>query len=377
VIQFELDTDRRLFEDAMAFAQSQVRSLIEKHPDFYPLHTEGGQWQHDMPIWTHWCDGFLPGMMWIFHRYLGAGDPRADWWMDQAIRYTKPLEKRKFDDNTHDHGFILMPTYLRWYQVTEQPELKQVLLTAGQTLAQRYQERGAYLCSFAAENSNFIDIMMNVGLIFYASRETGDQLLRDIALRHCLTTRKYLVRGDGSVAHEGIFDIETGEFLHHATQQGWRPDSCWSRGLAWALYGFSLCYEYSRDPRFLETAQACAHYYITHANADGVPAWDFNAPTDSGRMVDTSAAAITASGLFRLCRMVPDPIKAHFYWTTAVRITRSLCEKHLAKGTPGWEGVLKNSVYHMHKGLGVNESVIWGDFYLVEAIELAMRQLRG
>jgi unsaturated chondroitin disaccharide hydrolase len=377
VIQFELETDRSLFEDAMTFSQKQVRALVEQHPDFYPMYTEGGMWKHDKPAWTHWCDGFLPGMMWLFQRSLGAGSPEADQWMDLAIRYSRRLEDRKTDREVHDLGFIFLPTYLRWYQITHQSEVNEVLVHAGQTLAQRFRERGQYLRSFVAENSLFIDIMMNVGIIFYAARETGDRMLRDIAVRHALTTRRVLVRGDGSIAHEGIFDLDTGEFLRQSTQQGYRADSCWSRGLAWALYGFSACYEYSRDPRFLETAQSCTDYYITHSPTDGIPPWDFNAPIENRKLVDTSAAAIAASGLFRLCRMVPDPMKGHLYWTTAVRILRSLCEKHLAAGTQGWEGILKGGVYHLHRGLGVNESCIWGDFYFVEALEQALRQMRG
>ena len=143
--------------------------------------------------------------------------------------------------------------------------MREVLIEAGRTLALRFKEKGQYLRSFVADNSLFIDIMMNVGIIFYAARETGDRRLRDIAVRHSLTTRRVLVRGDGSTAHEGIFDTDTGEFLRQTTHQGYRGDSCWSRGLAWALYGFTTCYEYSRDPHFLETAQACADYYITHS----------------------------------------------------------------------------------------------------------------
>ena len=376
MIQFELDTDRKLFEDAMQFAQEQIRNLLEKHPDFYPMHTEGGRWEHEKPVWTQWCDGFLPGIMWVFHKHLGAGAPEADWWMDQAINYSQALEPRKNDQESHDLGFLFLPTYYRWYQITRQPELKDVLVEAGQTLALRFQERGSYLRSFVAENSIFIDIMMNVGLIFYAARETGDRMLRDIAVRHSLTTRRVLVRGDGSTAHEGIFDLNTGEFLHQSTQQGARADSCWSRGLAWSLYGFTMCYEYSRDPRFLETAQASADYYITHSPSDGVPPWDFNAPIETRKLLDTSAAAIAAAGLFRLCRLIPDPMKGHFYWTTAVRIIRSLCDKYLARHTNGWEGILKSGVYHLHKGFGVNESVIWGDYYFVEALEMALRQMR-
>ena len=201
--------------------------------------------------------------------------------------------------------------------------------------------------------------------------------LRDVATRHALTTRRFLVRGDGSTAHEGIFDLDTGEFLRQSTQQGYRSDSCWSRGLAWALYGFNTSYEYSRDPRFLETSQACADYYITHSPGDGIPPWDFQSPLEARRLLDTSAAAIAAAGLLRLCRLVPDPMKGHLYWTTAQRILRSLCEKHLASGTPGWEGVLKGGVYHLHKDLGVNESVMWGEYYFVEALDSALRQMQA
>jgi len=184
-----------------------------------------------------------------------------------------------------------------------------------------------------------------------------------------------LVRGDGSTAQEGLFDLETGEFLRQSTQQGHRADSCWSRGLAWALYGFNTCYEYSRDPRFLETSQACADYYITHSPADGVPPWDFQTSPESRKLIDTSAAAIAASGLLRLCRVVPDPMKGHLYWTTAIRILRTLAENHLAHNGDSWEGILKGGVYHVHRDLGVNESVMWGEYYFVEAVDLALRQM--
>ena len=377
MIQFELETDQALFEESLRFAQIQVRNLITKHPDFYPMYTDKGRWKHDKPAWTHWCDGFLPGMMWIFHRHLGIAGSESEWWREQAIRYTTPLEHRKFDRDVHDLGFIFNSTYYRWYQLTKDPALNEVLVQAGQTLATRFREKGQYLRSFLAEESLFIDIMMNVGVIFYAARETGDRMLRDIALRHALTTRRVLVRGDGSTSHEGIFDIETGEFLKQTTQQGYRGDSCWSRGLAWSLYGFSTCYEYSRDPRFLETSEACADYYISHSPSDGIAPWDYQAPAESRKLLDTSAAAIAAAGLLRLCRLIPDPIKGHFYWTTANRILRSLCEKHLGSQTPGWEGILKGGVYHIHKDLGVDESVMWGEYFFVEALESAVRQRNG
>jgi unsaturated chondroitin disaccharide hydrolase len=256
--------------------------------------------------------------------------------------------------------------------MVKDPALNAVLIQAGRTMALRFREKGAYLRSFVSEDSLFIDIMMNVGIIFHAARETGDQQLFDIATRHSLTTRRVLVRGDGSTAHEGLFDRETGEFLQQTTHQGFRGDSCWARGLAWALYGFATVYRYHNHARFLHTAEMCADFYLTHAPADGVVPWDFDAPPESRTLLDTSASAIAASGLLRLSAIAIDPSKRARYREMAEWILTSLCTRHLAEGDPAWEGILKGGVYHVHKGLGVNESVMWGDYFLVEALDRAL-----
>ena len=376
MIQFELvDANRAVFDGALEFAQKQVRTLMEIQPDFYPNYTREGKWKHEGAVWTQWCDGFLPGMMWIFHRHLGRRGKQAKWWKDQAIRYTTPIEARKTDHKIHDLGFLFLSTYYRWYRLDRDTKLNDLLILAGKTLAQRYEEKGQYLASAVTPNSLAIDLMMNVGIVFYAARETRDDVLREIALRHCYTTRRCLVRGDGSTAQEGVFDAQTGEFLRHSTQQGARGDSCWARGLTWALYGFSIAYEYSRDPRFLHTAETCADYYITHSPPDGVPPWDFAAPPEERSQLDTSAAAVAAAGFLRLCRLLPDPVKGHFYWSTGIRILQTLCEVHLAHSDPAWEGILKGGVYHMRKNLGVNESVMWGEYFFVEALEHALRKM--
>ena len=192
------------------------------------------------------------------------------------------------------------------------PRFLDVVLQAGKTLALRYNEKGQFLRSFAAEDSLFIDIMMNVGIIFYAARELNDKKLRDIAVRHCLTTRRFLVRGDGSTAHEGIFDLETGEFLRQTTQQGYRGDSCWSRGLAWALYGFAdVLGIQPRSALSSNRGSLCGLLHHPLRRPNGVPPWDYNSPLENRSLVDTSAAAIAASGMLRLCRLVSDPMKGH------------------------------------------------------------------
>jgi unsaturated chondroitin disaccharide hydrolase len=357
-------------EEAFDFAQEQVRGLIARDPDFYPMYTQNGRWRHSGEAWTHWCDGFLPGMMWIFHRR--TKDPE---WKKQAERYTAPLEPRKMDRNVHDLGFIFLSTYHRWYRQTGDSELNEVVVQAGRTLAMRFKEKGEYLCSFMGPESIFIDIMANVGIIFYAARETGDAKLREVAMKHCLTTRRVLIRGDGSSSHEGIYDLNTGQFLRQSTQQGYRGDSCWSRGLAWAIYGFTAAYHSTREPRFLQTAEACADFYIRETPADGVPLWDYDVPEDAPkRNRESSAAAIVAAGLLRLARLSGDPAKGVLYRDAAYRILVTLCsEPYLARGVSGWEGILRQGIYHLHKGLGVAESVMWGEYFFVEALERALR----
>ena len=366
---FDSAERRSLFESALEFAGGQVSRLVERHPGFYPMYTREGLWKHDLPAWTRWCDGFLPGVMWILS---ARGGPSAERWRELAVRYSRPLEPRQFDREVHDLGFIFMSTYRRWLELSPDQALRDVLIQAGRTMALRFEEKGAYLRSFVSRDSLFIDIMMNVGIVFYAARETGDAALLDVAMRHCLTTRRTLLRGDGSTAHEGLFDLETGEFLRQSTHQGYRGDSCWSRGLAWALYGFGTAYEYTRDPRFLEAAEACAAFYIAHTPADGVPPWDYDAPEESRKLLDTSAAAIAASGMLQLAGLAADPLRGRMYDSTARRTLETLCARRLAQPDPAWEGILKGGVYHIHKNLGVNESVMWGEYFFVEALDRAL-----
>ena len=374
MIQFQAHDDCQAFEHAVGFARQQLRALIERHPDFYPMYTMQGRWKHSGEAWTHWCDGFLPGMLWILYG-MAPDASDAAWWREQAIRYSKPLEPRKLDRNVHDLGFIFMSTWYRWFELTQEPRLRDVVIEAGRTLSLRFKENGEYLRSFVSDDSLFIDIMMNVGIIFYAATETADARLLEIAMRHTLTSRRVLVRGDGSTAHEGIFDLQTGEFLRQATHQGYRGDSCWTRGLAWSLYGFGSCYGYMRDARFLETAEACADFFLRHTGSDGVPPWDFDAPEESRKLVDTSAAAIAASGLFQLAGLTGDALKGQFYGHCARRILCTLCRSYLGDSTPGWEGILKGGVYHLHKNLGVNESVMWGEYFFLEALERALAKV--
>jgi unsaturated chondroitin disaccharide hydrolase len=295
------------------------------------------------------------------------------------VSYATPLEPRQYDRAVHDLGFLFFSTHLRWLELGGPANhIEPLLVQAGRTMAMRFMERGQYLRSFVEPASLFIDIMMNVGTLFYAGLKAGDAHVLNIAHRHCLTTRRTLVRGDGSTAHEAIFDLDTGECLRQSTHQGYAQDSCWSRGLAWSLYGFTRSYLQTRRGEYLKTAMLNADYYLENTPADGVTPWDYDAPETgplSKSQVDTSACAIAASGLLDLADAVPDRTTARAYRDFALTSLQTLSQKYLGNLTPGFEGILNGGVYHIHKNLGVHEAVLFGEYFFVEALDKALTAL--
>lgn len=166
-------------QHVFAFAEGQLRRLIETHPDVFPMYTVNGRWQHTGEAWTNWCEGFLGGQLWLISQYNGD-----TWWRERAEHYSRLIEHRKTDRDVHDLGFLFWSTWKRWYDATGDEKLNAVVVEAGQTLALRFQEKGQYLRSFLAPESLFIDIMMNVGLIFYAAQQMGSANLLRIAMQH-------------------------------------------------------------------------------------------------------------------------------------------------------------------------------------------------
>jgi unsaturated chondroitin disaccharide hydrolase len=354
--------------EALEVAAGKVSRLVANHPDYFPLYTDHGRWKHGKEAWTNWCEGFLGGQMWLFYE-LGLGDE----WKARAEHYSKLVEERQYDDQVHDLGFVLCPTWKKWWELTGDDTCREVIIQGGRTMATRFNSRGKFLRSFLAPDSIFIDIMMNVGIIAVAGLETGDQGLVDVAEQHCETTRKYLVRGDGSTSHEGIFDLDTGEFVRQTTQQGWRNDSSWARGQAWSLYGFTSMYALTGNPHWLATAQLNADYWLEHTGPaiqggeDPVPPNDFDEPNPVRRW-ESSAAACAAGGLIMLASLVPDDDQALGYHDHAEATIERLCDPEFVAHEDAWEGVLKHGSYHEVKQLGVDESVMWGEYFFVETL---------
>ena len=360
-------------DEALEFAEHQVRELITRAPGQLPTYTLGGRWVLDDDPWAPtWSGGFLTGMMWIFARRTGD-----QWWREQAERYSLLLEPRKNDTGTHDVGFVLEPSWGRWYDLDHTPQARDVLIQGGRTMAGRLQSAGGYLSTWVDPGSTFIDVMMNVGIIFRAAEYSGDARLREIALTHCRTSRRHLMRGDGSTVHEGWFDTSTGEFLRAATHQGWRADSSWARGQAWAIYGFTSAYRHTDEPDMLDAARRAADYYITRTADNGVPPNDWTDPEPSEPW-EASAAAIAASAMLHLAAALGDDPAADRYRRYGLTILATLrSTEFIAADTEGWQGILRHAAYHHRNRLGVDESVMWGEYYLVEALESASQPSTG
>ena len=197
---------------------------------------------------------------------------------------------------------------------------------------------------------------------------TGNEKYFQPAYEHCRNTIKELIREDYSTIHVLDFDLETGETIRKTTVQGYNDDSCWSRGQAWAIYGFTLAYKYTNDELFSITAENLARYFTANLPEDYVPYWDFDDPKKEVR--DSSAGAIASSGLLDLSDLSGKEV----FKQVAINILSSLCDNYLCEEDEN--GILKHGCFHKPAEMGVDESLIWGDYYFVEAI-MKLMEVKG
>lgn len=336
--------------------------------DEFPESFKHGAWQ---PIEKeraagHWVDGFWTGLLWLAYAHTGDSDLKSG-----AETWTNRLAHLKTSTGTHDLGFIFYLSHVLAGRLTGDDSWFNNAIQAAYTLIQRYNPRGEYLQAWDddgirkwAGRTN-VDLMMNLALLYWASETTGDSLPADIATQHARTSRLALVRGDGSTAHVADFDPDSGLLIRREQYQGYSHDSCWSRGQAWALYGFATCYRYTKLDAFLAAARAVADYTARHLPADLVPFWDYNSPHIPHTYRDSSAAAVTACGLLELA--AADTIHAARWTKLAERIMISLCENYLLMDAKGPSAILRDGARSVPANL-MEHGLIYGDYYFLEAL---------
>lgn len=378
---------RPKLEGAFAFGLKQLERMQENWPvgKPAPIYTENGKWIRPDFMWTDWCPGFYAGLMWLAFEH--TADAR---WYESARAYTLSLEHRKFDRDVHDLGFIFMSTVNRWLGLVDDDDpvaqrLTDWLITAATIQSFRWKETGDdhYIYSFNGPQSLFIDVMMNIRLLFRAHQLGGSETLYQKAVTHAKTSEKYLIQKDGprifdengSTMHEAIFNPVSGEFRCLSTQQGYSPFTCWSRGLAWAIHGYIDTFFYTGDAFFLETAERCADFYFKNTPDHGVPYWDYGAPNIPNEPFDSSAAAIIAGGFWKLRKLRDTRRPCTEYRDAALTILKTLCgDAFLGTHDPDYEGILRHGVYHLPRNWGVDESVLWGEYFFMEALYMVLSE---
>ena len=312
---------------------------------------------------SNWMCAFWPGMMWLMH--IKTGD---EMYKSFAEECEKKLDEALdvFENLSHDVGFVWGLTALANYKITGNEKSRARALHAATILAGRFNHKCGFIRALNGSRINWaiIDCMMNIPLLFWASRETNDPRFEQIAVAHADTVMKHFVRPDGSVNHIVEFDLETGEVADTPRGQGFASGSSWSRGQSWALYGFVLAYLNSGKREYLDTAKRVAHYVIANLEPDKLPLLDFRAPSEPV-YYDSSAAAIFACGLIEIAKAVPE-YESKIYARAAMQLLRVLdknCNYNQDEIV-----FLENGSSAYHRPQCMHVPLIYGDYYLLEAL---------
>jgi hypothetical protein len=313
-----------------------------------------------------WTSGFYAGELWMLYRY--SGEAR---FKEAAKAWTAFNAKEQWDTHTHDLGFKIYCSFGHGYKETADEVYKEVIINASRTLVKRFNPTVGCIRSwdFNADTWDFpviIDNLMNLEMLFEASKLTGDSSFYHIAESHAQTTLDHHIRGDHSSYHVIDFDPGTGQQRLKDTHQGAAPESSWARGQAWNLYGFAMAYRETGAPQFLDQARGTAAFIYEHPNMpeDKVPFWDFDAPHIPNEPKDVSAAAINACGLLLLAEQDPEYAEQYLNWADLT--LQALSDERYQSNTPPF--LLKHSVGSIPGSFEVDVPIIYADYYYVEAL---------
>ena len=317
-----------------------------------------------------WTSGFWPGILWYVYEYTRDNEIKK-----QAERYSSalfPVVDRKADN--HDLGFMMFCSSGNAYRLTGEQKYKEILLRTADSLATLFDKRVGTIHSWPGmrkqkgwPHNTIIDNMLNLELLFWASKNGGGKDLYNIAYSHALVTSQNQFREDFSTCHVVVYDTINGKRISQLTHQGYADESMWARGQAWAIYGFTMCYRETGEPSFLEVAQKAADIYLKKLPKDYIPYWDFDVPNLLNEPRDASAAAVVASGLLELSSYVKDKAKADLYFNSAVKMIEALSSPAYRSGR-GNNAFLLHSTGHKPNVTEIDASIIYADYYYIEAL---------
>lgn len=311
-----------------------------------------------------WTNGFWGGILWQLN---GAEENKL--FQETAIALEEKLDAplAEFENMHHDVGFMWLHTAVAHYRQLDNHSSYQRGLHAATILAGRFNLAGEFIRCWNEDKIGWviIDSMMNIPLLYWAANETEDPRFSQIANAHAKTVARHLVRNDGSVNHIGVFDPETGDYLHSLTGQGYDENSSWSRGQGWALYGFALSYKYSKNRDNLDVAKKVAHYVISQIQETNYLARaDYRAPL-TPEIYDSTASVITACGLLEITNWVEGQEK-DYYSNVAFKILQAVTE--YANWNQEEAGIITMGTVQYHDEKGRHVPIIYADYFFTEGI---------
>lgn len=348
---------------------SKVKRTSARIGAGFPHASQGGVYVLEQPHW--WTAGFWPGLLWLLYDGSGEASFRA---IAEQCELELDAVLDGFDRLDHDIGFMWTLTSVAGYKLSGSGDSRRRALKAANYLMGRFNLQGKYIRAWnpwreGEDNAGLaiIDCAMNVPLLYWASRETGDPRYKHVAEAHMGTVMTHFIRSDGSVRHIVRFDPETGEVAEYLGGQGYAPESAWSRGNAWAIYGLALAGRHTGRADYLDAAKRAAHFFLSQLSEDAVPAWDFRAPEETKSLRDSSAGACAACGLLLLAELVPDA-EAASYRRAGERIMESLYRNYGSFGDEAEEGLVLHGTSHYPEQRNLDVPLIYGDYFFVEGL---------
>ena len=319
-----------------------------------------------------WCSGFFPGS--LCYLYQLTNDKS---WLLQSKRFTEALDSIQYLTWHHDVGFMIGSSYLNIYRLSPNKAYKKAIIQTAKSLCTRFRKKAGVIQSWNVDRGwqskrgwtcpVIIDNMMNLELLFEATRLSGDSTYWKVAVSHANKTLENQFRKDGSCYHVVDYDPNNGAVLHRQTAQGYADNSAWARGQAWAVYGYTVCYRYTHDPKYLDQAVKTLNFVMQNPNLpeDLIPYWDFDAPNIPNEPRDVSSAACIASALYEMNNYLPD----NGYTSLADRIIRSLSSPEY-RAPLGKNGcfLLMHSVGSIPHNNEVDVPLNYADYYFLEAL---------
>ena len=336
-------------------------SVMDSIPEMLPrsIDKNGALETSDSYFWT---SGFYPGTLWYLYEYTGDEQLK-----EMASKMSDRVEIQKYNKDNHDVGFMINCSFGNKYRLLGDTSCMDIVTTTARSLSTRYWSHpGTLHWQFPV----IIDNMMNLELLCRATEFSGDKRFYDMAISHADKTMENHFRPDYSCYHVVNYDTISGNALQKCTWQGYSDESVWSRGQSWALYGYTMMYRETKQPRYLEQAKHIAGFLLNHPKMpqDKIPYWDFDDPKVPDALRDASAAAIMASALLELSGYV-DKVTGQGYIAVAETQLRTLAsDEYLAKPGENCNFILKHSVGFLPQNSEVDVPLTYADYYFVEAL---------